>query len=113
MFASGNGVKELPILVKDFDLEIAEDVAAFLVVGYLRLFRTVTAVESFVALGPATEVFEVLHGGPASNQCCLLRHEIGSEGTQRGNIVDDPDAPSMGGDDQIALAGMSHDIVHG
>src|ERR1700737_3695357 len=95
MFTSGDRIDQFPPRVKDFNLQIPEDMPSLLVVGDLRLCGPATATKRFVPLRPSTGNFEVLHGWPARNQDGLLRHQVGSQRPQRRNIVDDSNAAAV------------------
>src|SRR5580704_10328978 len=93
--ASSDGVEQLAILIEDFDLQIAKDVAALLVVGDGCVTRTADADEGLVTLCPTGVSIEVLHCRPAFDEGRFFRHDVRSQCTQRRDVVDDPDAASM------------------
>ena len=76
MLAAGNRVHQFAILIEDLDLQIAEDVAPFLVIGDLRIRGPTPAAESFVAFGPATLHVKVLDRRPAGKQRRIFRHHF-------------------------------------
>ena len=113
MGAPGNRVNEFSILIEDFDFQIAEDVATLLVIGNLGAGRAWTAGESLVAFGPASARDEILNHRPAGNQRRFFPHQVRSEGSQRGNVVDDPDATAVSGQHQIGFARVHCDVIDG
>src|SRR5262249_56881204 len=72
-------VEQLAIRIEDFDLEVAKDMAALLVIGNESVGRAALADESFVTLGPTPLSIEVLNGRWAFHERCLFFHQLGLE----------------------------------
>ncbi len=96
MFAARNRIHQLAILIEDFDLKVAEDVTLLLVIIDERVGGPARSVETLVALSPASVGVEPLNGWRPFDQGSVLCHQIGRQGAQRRNIVDDPDSASVG-----------------
>src|ERR1035437_1664783 len=96
MLAPAYSVEQLALLVEDFDFHVAIDMAASLVVSDKRPSGTAGANESLVALRPPGVGIDVLRSRPAGDEGRGFRHQVGSQSTQRRNVVDDPDAAAVG-----------------
>jgi len=112
VLAAGDGIEQLAILIKDFDLKIAEDVAALLVVGDEGVDGTAGTGEGFVALGPAAVGVHVLDRGLAGEQDRVFLHEFWREGTERRDVIDNPDTAAVRGKNEVVFARVNHDIAH-
>src|SRR6185312_16880294 len=103
---------ELALGIVDLDLEVAEDVPLLQVVGDGGGLLGVGGVE-LVAARELLEVGGNGHGGRARRQHDHLRVErLAGQLPQRRDVVDDVDAPPVGGEDEVRFAGMDGDIAH-
>src|SRR3954466_12865914 len=86
--------------------------ATALVVGDLRVVRTATTRKAFVALRPSAIRLKILDCRLAWNERGFFRHQVWSERAPGGNVVDDPDATAMSGQNKITLARVDDNIAH-
>src|SRR5262249_16212161 len=66
-----------------------------------------------VAVRPTAAGLERLDNGPARKKHSLFAKHFRSQGTQWGNIVDDPDTATVSCDDQVVVARMNCEIPNG
>ena len=112
MFAAGNRVYKFAVLIKNVDFQITKDVAMLLVIIDKRVGGTAGPGETGITLRPASVSVEILNGRRAFDETSILCHQIWCKSTQRRNVVDDPNAPSMSGEHQIRRARMHHEIAY-
>ena len=84
-----------------------------LVVGNQRRVRRIGPREHRASFYPAAIRGEPLLRGLSLEENCLLRHDFGSQLTQRRDVVHNPDAAAMGGDHKIRFARLHHYVTHG
>ena len=96
--------EDFAVEAEDFYLQIAEDVTASLIVGYDGLARRVVADELGVAARPAAAARDRLHGGLRLYEEGVFGERLGVERAQRHDVVDDPDAAAVRGDDEVVVA---------
>src|SRR5579863_9547943 len=96
MFAARNRVNQFSVLIKDFDFQITKNMAALLVVIDERIGWPAWSGEARITLRPASIGVEILNGRRTFDESSVFRHQVRSKSTKRRNIVDDPDAASVG-----------------
>src|ERR1700733_839283 len=113
VFAACDGVDEISLFIEYLNLEIAEDVAASLVVRDGRVLWTGRPMEGVVALRPSALSLHVLNDRRNRKEFRLISHEFGGERAPGGDVVDDPDAAPVGGKHEVRGLGVNDKIANG
>src|ERR1051326_2400465 len=111
--AARNRAEQFSVGVEDFNLQVAEDVTAALVVSYHGLVGRVVAGELRVAGVPAAAAGDALHRGTPLNEENVFRESFGREHSQRRDVVNDPDAAPVRGNDEVVVARVYGEVAHG
>ena len=111
MFTARDRIEQLTVLIEDFNFQVAENMAALLVIGDESIRWTAETGEAFIAFRPAAVGIEVLDGRRSFEDGGILLHQVRLELAKRRNVVNDPDAPSMCSQHQIGLTGLNGDIA--
>src|SRR3982750_1983842 len=101
MLAGRNRINQLSAGIEDLNLQITEDVTAFLVVRNESVRRAPWTGKAFISLGPTTICIDVLDSRPGRDKGRILRHQFRSQSAKRGDIIDDPDAATVSRQHQV------------
>src|SRR5580704_959479 len=112
MFAAGDRIHQLAVLIEDFDLEVTEYVPLLLVIIDERVGWPAGSVETLVALRPSSVGIEPLNGWRPLDQGSVFCHQIGRQSAQWRNIVNDPNSASVSREHLIGLTRLHHKITH-
>ncbi len=105
-------VHQLPLRIENLQLHFSKNVTLALVVrNHGRIGRIRSGVHR-ASFHPAAVSRQPLLRGLGLEEHRLLRHHFGSQLAQRRNVVHDPDAAAMRGDDQVRLARVHHNVPH-
>ena len=103
-------VHGLALRIENLQSHFAKNVSLALVVGNQSRVRRIGSSEHRASFHPAAIRGEPLLRGLGLQENCLLRHDFGSQFTQRRDVIHDPDAAAMRGDYQIRFARVHHDV---
>src|SRR5258707_13806507 len=110
--AGGKLTNYFALGVDDLDLQLAEQVAARLVVSDYGTGRRVVARKCGRASWPAAVRFNPLLNRPGGNERGLLSSQLRSEMTQRGDVIDDPDPAPVGRQNEIIVPRLDRQVPH-
>src|SRR5438045_7861578 len=82
-----------------------------LIIGDDRGVRRIVTDKYRVPVRPTAVAFNPLLDRPGGNECNFLRSYIICQATERDDVVDDPNAAAMSGEDQIVLARLNRQIA--
>ena len=110
--ARRQGVDDLAAGIEHFELELAEQVPRFLVVGDNRALRRIVADEYGVAIGPAAVGLDPLLHRTRGDERRFAVQQGRVHRTQRRDVVDNPDAPAVRGEHEIVGVRLDRQIAH-
>src|SRR5437667_9444615 len=84
-----------------------------LIIGDAGSVRWIITHEHGVAIGPTATAFDALLNGPGRDESGFLAEQIGSQSTQRCNIVNDPNPASVCCQNEIVFAWLDGEIAYG
>src|SRR5439155_5205407 len=105
-------VEQFSILIEDLNFQIAENVPLLLVVGDKGIGRPGLAEKCLVPLWPSAISVEILNCWRPFDDGCVFLHQIGLQASERRHVVDDPDTPPVGCENQIRLPRMYYQVSH-
>ena len=104
------GIHQLALGIENLQFHFPKNVTLALVVGNQRRIRWIGPGEHCASFRPAAVGGEPLPRRLGLEENSLLRHDFGSQLTQRRDVVHDPDAAAMGCHHQIRFARVHHDV---
>src|SRR5437868_10303986 len=111
MLATGNRIDQLALRVENLNLQIPENVPCALIVGDRRHIGTAGAVEGVGPFWPSGKCLQPLSAFWHRKEAGLLLHDLRSEGAQRRDVVNNPDATTMRRQYEIIGARLDYEIV--
>ncbi len=107
------GVHESTLRVKNLEFHLPKNMAFLLIVSNESGVRRIRPGEHGASVRPAAAGFQSLLRGLGGKENRLLAHDIGSQLSQRRDVVDDPYAAPMSGEHEVRFARMHHDVADG